>query len=277
MKYFTAAFLLLSAFCVSLAAKEETIDDIWDGSQDEAVPLYVRTPEQAEAPIPALVICPGGGYGMLCIEPEGFGIANWLNKNGVAGFVLQYRLPHGRKDVPLADAQRAIRWVRAHAAEYGVDPQKIGIIGFSAGGHLASSAAVHFDSGNPNDSDALSRISCRPDFAVLIYPVISMEPGLTHGGSRTSLLGENPTPDEELFFSNQKQIGLAVPPVFLAHAQDDTVVPPENSASFARRMEELGLPHVYLQLPDGGHGLNGYHGSSWDKWQADSIEWIKSL
>ncbi|MCR5358866.1 MAG: alpha/beta hydrolase [Thermoguttaceae bacterium] len=277
LKSILSAFLLL-LFAAFLGAKEETIGDIWDGAADLPVPLHVRIPEKPCAePMPALVICPGGGYAMRCIEPEGFGIAEWLNRNGIAGFVLEYRLPKGNKEVPLSDAQRAIAWVRAHAEEYGVDPQKIGIIGFSAGGHLASSAAVHFGFGDPESEDPIDAVSYRPDFAVLIYPVITMQSGLTHEGTRRELLGDSPSETDIDFFSSEKQITPQTPPVFLAHAQDDTVVPPENSQMFADRMKELGRPCVYLKLESGGHGLNGYQGESWDKWQSEAIDWIKQL
>ncbi len=277
LKSILSAFLLL-LFAAFLGAKEETIGDIWDGAAGQPVPLHVRIPEKPCAkPMPALVICPGGGYAMRCIEPEGFGIAEWLNRNGIAGFVLEYRLPKGNKEVPLSDAQRAIAWVRAHAEEYGVDPQKIGIIGFSAGGHLASSAAVHFGFGDPESEDPIDAVSYRPDFAVLIYPVITMQSGLTHEGTRRELLGDSPSETDIDFFSSEKQITPQTPPVFLAHAQDDTVVPPENSQMFADRMKELGRPCVYLKLESGGHGLNGYQGESWDKWQSEAIDWIKQL
>ena len=277
LKSILSAFLLL-LFAAFLGAKEETIGDIWDGAADLPVPLHVRIPEKPCAePMPALVICPGGGYAMRCVEPEGFGIAQWLNRNGIAGFVLEYRLPKGNKEVPLSDAQRAIAWVRAHAEDYGVDPQKIGIIGFSAGGHLASSAAVHFGFGDPESEDPIDAASYRPDFAVLIYPVITMQSGLTHEGTRRELLGDSPSETDIDFFSSEKQITPQTPPVFLAHAQDDTVVPPENSQMFADRMKELGRPCVYLKLESGGHGLNGYQGESWDKWQSEAIDWIKQL
>ncbi|MBO7725550.1 MAG: alpha/beta hydrolase [Thermoguttaceae bacterium] len=277
LKSILSAFLLL-LFAAFLGAKEETIGDIWDGAADLPVPLHVRIPEKPCAePMPALVICPGGGYAMRCVEPEGFGIAQWLNRNGIAGFVLEYRLPKGNKEVPLSDAQRAIAWVRAHAEDYGVDPQKIGIIGFSAGGHLASSAAVHFGFGDPESEDPIDAASYRPDFAVLIYPVITMQSGLTHEGTRRELLGDSPSETDIDFFSSEKQITPQTPPVFLAHAQDDTVVPPENSQMFADRMKELGRPCVYLKLESGGHGLNGYQGESWDKWQSEAIDWIKRL
>ena len=278
LKSILTAFLLLLLGGAFLAAKEETIADIWDGAADVPVPLYVRTPDTPCAkPMPALVICPGGGYAMRCIEPEGFGIAQWLNQNGIAGFVLEYRLPDGHKDVPLADAQRAIAWVRAHADEYGVDPNKIGIIGFSAGGHLASSAAVHFGFGDPDAEDPVDAVSYRPDFAILIYPVITMRSDLTHPGTRHELLGDNPSETDIDFFSSEKQITAQTPPAFLAHARDDTVVPIENSRLFAARMTELGRPCVYLEIESGGHGLGRYRGEGWDQWQREALEWIKQL
>ena len=171
----------------------------------------------------AVVICPGGGYGMLVMGGEGAGIAKWLNTHGITGVVLKYRLPKGKMYRPLFDAQRAIRIVRSKAAEWKCDTKKIGIIGFSAGGHLASSAATHFDEGDPAAKDEIGKCSCRPDFAILIYPVISMGPK-THRGSKKNLLGKNPTPEMTRLFSNELQVTEKTPPTFLAHAEDDRVV-----------------------------------------------------
>lgn len=224
----------------------------------------------------AMVICPGGGYGGLVMEAEGHGIARWLNQHGVGGIVLQYRLPKGRHMVPLLDAQRALRVARLHSAEWGIDPHRIGVIGFSAGGHLASTADTHFDSGNPKASDAVDRESCRPDFAILVYPVISMgEKG--HRGSRNNLLGNDPTPELVNQFSNEKQVTAETPPTFLAHALDDKVVPIENSRMFFEALQAHKVPAKLLELPSGGHGLNGYKGPSWDAWQAQSLEWLAGL
>ena len=142
----------------------------------------------------AMVICPGGGYSVLVSGPEGHGIARWLNRHGIAGIVLEYRLPKGRPFVPLLDAQRAIRTVRANAEKWRVDPARIGIIGFSAGGHLAATACTHFDDGNPRSGDPIDRASCRPDFAIMVYPVVTMTEK-THGGSRDNLLGRHPKPE----------------------------------------------------------------------------------
>jgi len=224
----------------------------------------------------AVVICPGGGYGGLAVQPEGHGIATWLNTFGVTGVVLEYRMPAGRHVVPLLDAQRAIRTVRANAKTWEIDPARVGIIGFSAGGHLASTAATHFDSGNPKSTDRVEQVSCRPDFAILVYPVISMG-GTTHGGSRNNLLGSDPGPELIELYSNEKQVTDQTPPTFLAHALDDTVVVPANSQMFYDALRAHKVPSQYLVLPTGGHGLNGYQGPSWDAWQTQSLDWLRGL
>jgi len=239
----------------------------------EAADAFVTVHRPAKANGAAVVICPGGGYGGLVTGGEGHGIAAWLNKHGVTGVVLEYRLPKGRPFVPLLDAQRAIRTVRANAAVWGVDPAKVGIIGFSAGGHLASTAGTHFDAGDRNAADAVGRQSCRPDFVLLVYPVVSMGPK-GHGGSRTNLLGKQP--DEKLvaLFSNETQVTAKTPPTFLAHPKDDTLVVPENSRMLYDALRANQVPAEYLELPSGGHGLNGYKGPMWDAWQARSLVWL---
>ena len=221
----------------------------------------------------ACIICPGGGYGGLVTGAEGHGIAQWLNGLGITGVVLEYRLPQGKAFVPLLDAQRAIRTVRARATEWGIDPKRIGIVGFSAGGHLASTAGTHFDAGDPKTTDPIEQVSCRPDFMILVYPVISMgEKG--HAGSRNNLLGKDATPELIDLFSNEKRITRETPPAFLAHAVDDKAVPAENSRMFYEALKANGVEAKYLELPSGGHGLNGYQGPMWDAWQAQSIEWL---
>jgi len=219
------------------------------------------------------VICPGGGYGGLVTGAEGHGIAQWLNAHGITGVVLEYRLPKGNAFVPLLDAQRAIRTVRSRAKEWGIDPQRIGIIGFSAGGHLASTAGTHFDAGDPKSADAIEQVSCRPDFMILVYPVISMG-AKGHQGSRNNLLGKDAKPDLVELFSNEKRVTAQTPPAFLAHALDDRVVPPDNSKMFYDALLASGVEAKYLELPSGGHGLNGYKGPMWDAWQAQSLEWL---
>ena len=221
----------------------------------------------------AVVICPGGGYGGLVTGPEGAGIAKWLNLHGITGIVLEYRLPRGRQMVPLLDAQRALRLVRTKAEAWGCDPRRIGMMGFSAGGHLASTAATHFDAGNPQAADPIDRAGCRPDFAVLVYPVITMG-DKTHGGSKANLLGPNPTAASVALFSNEKQVSGNTPPTFLAHAKDDTPVPPENSRMFYEALKAHQVAAKYLELPSGGHGLNGYRGPMWDAWQTECLNWL---
>ncbi|HUT34211.1 MAG TPA: alpha/beta hydrolase [Planctomycetota bacterium] len=250
---------------------------VGDGKFESAkVTLTVYRPPADKATGTALVICPGGGYGGLVTGPEGHGIARWLGEHGIAGMVLEYRLPRGRAFVPLLDAQRAIRTVRARAKEWGVAPNRIGIIGFSAGGHLASTAGTHFDAGDPKADDPIARLSCRPDFVVLVYPVVTMG-SKTHGGSRNNLLGRNPTPERVALFSNEKQVTDQTPPMFLAHAKDDGLVPPDNSRDLYEALRAHKVAAEYLELPRGGHGLNGYSGPMWAAWQAGCLEWLAKV
>lgn len=236
--------------------------------------ITIHRPEKANGA--AVIICPGGGYGGLVTGAEGHGIAAWLNRHGTTGVVLEYRLPAGRTYVPLLDAQRAIRTVRANAKTWGLDPTKIGIMGFSAGGHLASTAGTHFDDGDPKASDPVERIGCRPDFMILIYPVITMGEK-THGGSRNNLLGKNPDAKLVELFSNEKQVTPKTPPAFLAHAKDDRAVVPDNSKAFNDALQAQKVPATYLELPSGGHGLNGYKGPMWDAWQEKSLVWLAEM
>ncbi|MBT3889651.1 MAG: alpha/beta hydrolase [Planctomycetaceae bacterium] len=213
----------------------------------------------------SVLICPGGGYGGLAIQPEGHGIARWLNQHGISGFVLQYRMPKGRNTVPLEDAQMALAMIRKQAKQWSINPRKIGVMGFSAGGHLASTVATH--SRNRNE---------RPAFSVLVYPVISLGEH-THGGSRRNLLGNEPSDELIAQYSNELRVNRKPPPAFLTHAVDDTVVRKINSEMYRDACREHGVPVEYLELPNGGHGLNGYQGTSWDAWQKASIPWIKGL
>lgn len=224
----------------------------------------------------AIVICPGGGYGGLVVGPEGHGIAAWLNQHGITGVVLEYRLPAGRHSVPLLDAQRAIRTVRANAKQWHLDPAKIGIMGFSAGGHLASTAGTHFDDGDATATAPIDRVSCRPDFAILVYPVVTLG-AKTHSGSKMNLLGKEPSPELVNLYSNELQVTSKTPPMFLAHALDDGPVPPENSRVLFAALQAKGIPAKYLELPSGGHGLNGYQGPMWDAWQEQSLAWLAEL
>lgn len=203
----------------------------------------------------AVIVCPGGGYQHLAMDKEGYQVAQWLNTLGVSAFVLQYRLgPPYRYPNELLDAQRAIRLVRSRAGQYGLLPDRIGIMGFSAGGHLASSAGTHFDAGNPSATDPIDRAGSRPDFLVLCYPVISFT-NYVHRGSMTALLGENPDPRLIEDLSNELRVTAQTPPTFLFHTDADKTVPVENSVNFYLALRKAGVPaelHVYEH---GGHGV----------------------
>jgi acetyl esterase/lipase len=217
--------------------------------------LTIHLPPADKANGTAVVVCPGGGYGGLAMDHEGKQIAAWLTARGVAAFVLQYRLgPRYRHPAPLQDAQRALRTVRARAQEWGVKPDRIGIWGFSAGGHLASTAGTHFDDGKADAEDPVERAGCRPDFLILAYPVITMDLAVTHRGSRNNLLG--PTPDAALveLLSNELQVTPKTPPTFLFHTTADTAVLPENSVRFYLACVKAKVPvelHVYEKGPHG--------------------------
>ncbi|MGC1784810.1 MAG: alpha/beta hydrolase [Acidobacteriaceae bacterium] len=203
-----------------------------------------------------IVICPGGGYVTLAIDKEGTQVAHWLNERGVAAFVLTYRLgPRYHYPTQLLDAQRAIRYVRSHAAEYGLDSNHIGIWGFSAGGHLASTAGTHFDAGNSDTIDLIERASSRPDFMVLAYPVISMEPGITHMGTLHFLLGEQPKPMLENELSNETQVTPQTPPTFLFSTTSDETVPVMNSVLFYEALLRAGVPAELHIFERGHHGV----------------------
>jgi acetyl esterase/lipase len=209
----------------------------------------------------AVLIMPGGGYGYVVIDKEGRDVARWFNSIGVTAAVLKYRLPNTAThrfgpEVPLRDAQRALRFVRSQAEAWGVRTDRIGAVGFSAGGHLASTLGTRFDAGDPTSSDPVGRFSCRPDFLILGYPVISMEPAITHAGSRQLLLGENPSAELVRRFSNELQVSSDTPPIFVFCAADDKTVSPENSLRFCRAAREAGVPAELHLFEQGGHGFS---------------------
>jgi acetyl esterase/lipase len=225
----------------------------------------------------AVVVCPGGGYGGLAPH-EGQPIAEWLNTLGVTGFVLKYRLgPKYHHPVMMEDVNRAVRTVRAGAKEWHLDPNRIGIIGFSAGGHLTSTAVTHFDDGKPDAEDPVERVSSRPDFGMLIYPVITMTDPFTHHGSRKNLLGEQPTEELVDLMSNEKQVTDKTPPCFLVHTATDTVVPFQNSLMFA---EALAKHHVPVELHIFDHGRHGFglggKDESLSEWPGLCAKWMES-
>lgn len=225
----------------------------------------------------AVIVCPGGGYAHLSMDKEGDQVARWLNSIGVTAFVLEYRLgPRYHHPIELGDAQRAIRTVRYRAAEYGVRPERIGIMGFSAGGHLASTAGTHFDAGNPSAADPIDRMSSRPEFLVLCYPVITLEEPYAHRGSRRSLLGDNPDPKLVESLSNELQVTAQTPPTFLFQTSDDATVPVQNSVLFYLALRKAGVPaemHLY------GHGPHGVGLAPTDEalssWPARLADWLR--
>jgi acetyl esterase/lipase len=250
------------------------------GDEDKDKPtLTLYLPIAANAGGAAIVICPGGGYGGLA-DYEGEDYAVFLAENGIAGFVLKYRLGSDgyRHPAMLQDAARAVRTVRARAAEWGLDPKRVGIMGSSAGGHLASTLLTHFDAGDPKAADGIDRLSSRPDLGILCYAVITMGP-LTHKGSRTCLLGENPSAEKIRLLSNELQVTPETPPCFIWHTWEDNVVPVENSLQFAEALRKAGVPfdlHIYQE---GGHGL-GLGGAAKDSaerhpWTNDLLCWLK--
>lgn len=257
------ASLVLFAFAGWILAQEPTTVPLWPngapgalGNADSDQPtLTVFLPWEKPVSRTAVIVCPGGGYGMLADNHEGRQVANWLNSLGIAAFVLKYRLgPRYHHPIELGDAQRAIRMVRAQAAQYGVAPDRIGILGFSAGGHLASTAGTHFDGGDPAAPDPIDRAGSRPDFLVLGYPVISFTTNYTHKGSLKNLLGEHPDPKLVENLSNELQVTSRTPPTFLFHTDADKGVPAENSVLFYLALRKAGVPaemHIFERGPHG--------------------------
>jgi acetyl esterase/lipase len=245
--------------------------------------LTIQLAPKATANGAAVVICPGGGYSGRATDHEGKQIAEWLNKRGVSAFILKYRTVNESKIAPplapgpMLDVQRAIRTVRAGAKKYGVDPTRIGVWGFSAGGHVASTAATHFDDGKADSADPIEKVSCRPDFAILAYAVITMT-DKTHGGSRNNLLG--PKPDEKLleFYSNEKHVTAKTPPTFLFHTVEDGAVPIANSRMFRDACLKAGVPVKLVEYQKGQHGvgLGAKTGLPLKEWPNELEKWLKS-
>lgn len=248
------------------------------GNQDADRPsLLLYVPPAANTLRSAVVICPGGGYSTLAMDHEGRQVAEWLNSLGLAAFILKYRLaPRYHHPAMLMDAQRALRYVRAHAAEFGLAPDRIGIWGFSAGGHLAASAGTHFDAGHPTSSDPIERVSSRPDFLILAYPVITCSEPFKHVWSCKQVLGPNPDPKLAEYLSNEKQVTAETPPTFLFHTNDDEGVSPENSVCFYLALRKAGVPaelHIYQHGPHGvGLAPNDPALSGWPQRLAD---WLR--
>jgi acetyl esterase/lipase len=228
--------------------------------------MYVYPADAAKNTGAAVILCPGGGYVRLAMNHEGHEVARWLASNGITGVVLKYRMPNGHADVPLSDAHQAIRLVRTRAAEWGVNPKKVGIGGNSAGGHLAATAATHFDP------------ATRPDFAVLFYPVVSLVPPIAHAGSGRSLLGDNAPQELRDHYSNELQVTAQTPPTILFHSDDDRTVPALNSVVFYEKMKENKVPGALYIFPQGGHGW-GFNASFryHEAWKALLLKWLEDM
>lgn len=231
----------------------------------------------------AVVIFPGGGYGILAYDWEGTDFAKWLNSQGIAGIVVKYRLPISKsltdpKEVPLMDAQRAIRLVRQNAAAWNIDPTKVGVMGFSAGGHLASTVSTQYKHEVDRPKDAIDTLSARPDFSILAYPVITFQEGAVHGGSRKNLIGDNASKELKDRFSGELNVNAETPPTFLVHAQDDKGVPIENSLLYYQALHKNGVKaslHIY---PTGGHGFAfGLGKGAVESWRNVLLAWMKDL
>ena len=255
-------------FCALLLGAEPTTINLWgekipgpvSGDPKNVPTLTIQLADKDKANGTAVVICPGGGYSGRATGHEGAHIAAWLNDRGIHAFILKYRtvgeskIPSPLHPGPMLDVQRAIRIVRAGAKDYGVDPNRIGVWGFSAGGHLASTAATHFDDGKADADDPIDKVSCRPAFAILAYPVITMG-GKTHGGSRNNLIGKQPDKKLIEFYSNEKQVTSKTPPTFLFHTVEDKGVPIENSRMFKAACEEAGVSVELVEYEKGQHGV----------------------
>ena len=279
LKIFLATTLLPLLPCAALPATERisvATGQILAEGEKPAGEAVMTVYHPAKPNGTAILIYPGGGYGILVVEPEGHRIAKWLGEHGITSAVVEYRLPHGNSSIPLADATRATRIVRSRATDWKLNPRRIGNIGFSAGGHLASTAATHFDQGDPQASELIGKQSCRPDFSILIYPVITMG-DKTHNGSRTALLGPSPDAKAIDLFSNEKQVTADTPPTFLTHALDDTLVVPENSETYFQALQKNHVPSEFLKLPTGGHGLDNHQGPMWEAWKTASLKWLGKL
>ncbi|MFD0835170.1 alpha/beta hydrolase [Mariniflexile aquimaris] len=231
----------------------------------------------------AIIICPGGGYHNVVYDWEGTDIAKWFNSKGIAAFVLKYRLPNTKSvkvsfEAPLQDAQRALRIVRSQSEKWQINPNKIGVMGFSAGGHVASTLGTQFNNPNKFKETTIDSISARPDFMILVYPVVTMKLDYTHKGSRLSLLGEHPSEALINQYSNELQVTQNTPPTFIVHSGDDTAVPVENSLNFYKALKDKGVKteiHIY---PEGGHGYSLALGKGYlQTWTDRLYDWLQSL
>ncbi len=291
LRSFVLGLIVATAPAIARAADPEVIP-LWPngapgalGKEAVDVPtLTIFRPDPAKSTGAAVVICPGGGYGFLAVEHEGAEVAKWLNSLGVTGVMLKYRLaPKYHHPAMINDANRAVRTVRARALEWGLDPKKVAILGFSAGGHLASTAGTHYDAGKPDSDDPIERVSSRPDRMILVYPVIAIATPFGHTGSRDNLLGKNAPKELVESLSNETQVTTDTPPTFLAHTNADAGVPAENSLFFAMALRKNKVPVELHLFEKGVHGLglgSGWKGHippepSFEPWPGLCATWLK--
>jgi acetyl esterase/lipase len=269
----------------STLPRDEQILPLWQGAapgaqgtEDRDIPtITVYLPRTITPGMTAVVVCPGGGYTNLAMNHEGRQVANYLNSLGVAAFVLKYRLgPRYNHPIEIGDAQRAIRTLRAKAAEWSIAPNRIGIMGFSAGGHLAATASTHFDAGKPDAADPLDRPSSRPDFAVLGYPVISLVAPWTHQGSRKNLLGDNPDPELAKSLSAENAVTAQTPPTFIFQTNADTTVPAENSIYYFLALRKAGVKAEMHIFENGPHGVGlAMEDAALSEWSHLLTNWLR--
>jgi acetyl esterase/lipase len=278
MKWSLETLFVLSILSTNLFSAESF--PLWEqnvpgalGNDEKDIPtLTVFKPAEGTANGAAMVICPGGGYGGLA-QHEGKDYAEWLAKHGITGIVLKYRLGSAgyRHPVMLGDAARAVRLVRSQSEKWGIDPKRVGIMGSSAGGHLASTLLTHFDEGKAGASDPVEQQSSRPDLGILCYPVITLGE-FTHAGSKKNLLGENPSEDLVKLLSNELQVTTNTPPTFLWHTYEDTGVVPQNSMLFAMALQKHKVPYELHVYEKGKHGIGLANGHPWTH---QCLRWLK--
>lgn len=305
MRLYIIALMLIQAVCLNNLYSQKKIVNLWKGEipggienstykeevfklEDGKIRIRKVTNPTLTIFIPkvkmksqtAIVICPGGGYTHLAVDSEGEEIAAWLNKEGITAAVLKYRLPDNtimknKSVAPLQDAQEAIRILRRNAAVYNINPDKIGVMGFSAGGHLASTLALHYDAEvYPHDT-----ISAKPDFQILIYPVISMQPEITHSGSQNNLLGSKASKEQRDYFSGELNVTKDTPPAFIVHAEDDKTVPVINSINYFLALKNKNISaelHIY-QAGGHGFGLAANRNINASQWPLQCITWLKGI
>jgi acetyl esterase/lipase len=233
---------------------EEVYNGVHVRNVSEAV-MYIYLPPKEKNTGAAVIICPGGGYSFEAMDYEGYAIAEWLNTKGIVGIVLKYRLPYGHPEVPSSDAKQAIRIVRKNAEEWGINPDKVGIAGFSAGGHLASTVGTHFDYGIKSSSNIVDNFSSRPDFMLLLYPVISLKEEFGHMGSRRNLIGDGNNWKLVKEYSNELQVTPQTPPAFIVVTDDDEIVPTRNSVEFYLSLKKNNVPAELHVFSEGHHGF----------------------